>query len=158
MSGFYSSTDASVKGVAEKNTSSTWGLCIRVPSGQTKLIKRRGKVQIAAGEESYYRVEVEGLIQLYTLLPTHIHTRHACDNEKAVKVHHTKQHNAALGARRWAAVDYRVTLDRLNTAITDRGGEPIGVIHTHSHLENVHTRSGRTPTKADISYSRLPSR
>jgi hypothetical protein len=100
-------------------------------SGQTKLIKRRGKVQVAAGEKSSYRVEVEGLIQLYTLLPTHIHTRHACDNEAAVKAHYTTQHHAAL--------DYRVTLDRLNTAITDRGGEPIDVIHTHSHLENVPT-------------------
>jgi hypothetical protein len=62
----YSSIDGSVKGVAEKQTSSTWGLCIRVvlPFGQIKLIKRRGKVQIAAREESSYRVEVEGLIEL----------------------------------------------------------------------------------------------
>ena len=137
----YSSTDGFVKGVAEKKTSSTWGLCLRVvlPSGQTKLIKRRGNVQIAAREESSYRVEVEGLIQLYTLLSTHVHTRHACDNEAAVKAHYTTQHHAALGARRWAAVDFRVTLDRLNTAITGRGGEPIDVIHTHSHLENVPT-------------------
>jgi hypothetical protein len=130
-----------VKCVVEKKTSSTWGLCIRLvlPSGYTELIKRRGKVQIAAGEESSYRMEVEGLIQLYTLLPTHIHTRHACDNEAAVKAHYTTQHHAALGARRWAAVDYRATLDRLNIAITDRVGDPIDVIHTHSHLENVPT-------------------
>jgi hypothetical protein len=41
------------------------------------------------------------------------HTRHACDNEAAVKVHHTSKYHAELGARRWAAVKYRVTLDRL---------------------------------------------
>ena len=73
-------------------------------SGKAILIKRRGKVLITAGEESSYRVEVEGLIQLYTLLPAHIHTRHACDNEAAVKAHLTSRAHAGLGARLWAAV------------------------------------------------------
>jgi hypothetical protein len=103
------------------------------------LIKRRGKVLITAGEESSYRVEVEGLIKLYTLLPAHIHTRHACDNEAAVKAHLTSRSHAGLGARRWAAVEYRVTLDRLHQAISSRDGRPIQVIHTHSHLEGVAT-------------------
>ena len=137
----YSSTDGSVKGVATHNTSSTWGLCIRVirASGKAIHIKRRGKVLITAGEESSYRVEVEGLIQLYTLMPAHIHTRHACDNEAAVKAHLTSRAHAGLGARRWAAVEYRVTLDRLHQAISSRNGRPITVVHTHSHLENVST-------------------
>jgi hypothetical protein len=98
----YSSTDGSVKGVTTRNTSSTWGLCIRVvrPSGKAILIKRRGIVQITAGEESSYRVEVEGLIHLYSLLPAHIHTRHACDNEAALKAHLTSRSHAELCARR----------------------------------------------------------
>ena len=91
------------------------------------------------GEESSYRVEVEGLIQLYTLLPAHMNTRHACDNEAAVKAHLTSSAHAALGARCWAAVEYRVTLDRLHQAISSRNDRPITVIHTHSHLENVST-------------------
>jgi hypothetical protein len=84
-------------------------------------------------------VEIEGLIQLYKLLPAHINTRHACDNEAAVKAHHTSESQAKLGARRWAAVEYRATLDRLHQAISSPGGRPIQVIHTHSHLENVTT-------------------
>jgi hypothetical protein len=137
----YSSTDGSVKGVATDDTSSTWGLCIRVirASGTAILIKRRGKVLITAGDESSYRVEVEGLIQLYTLLPAHINTRHACDNEAAVKAHLTSRVHAGLGARRWAAIEYRVTLGRLHQAISSRDGRPIKVIHTHSHLEDVST-------------------
>ena len=116
-------------------------VCIRVvrPSGKAILIKRRGKVQITAGEESSYRVEVEGLIQLYLLLPAHIHTRHTCDNEAAVKAHLTSRYHAELGARRWAAVEYRVTLDRLHQVISSRNGRPIQIIHTHSHMEGTFT-------------------
>jgi hypothetical protein len=96
-------------------------------------------MQITAGEESSYRVEVEGLIQLYSLLLAHIHTRHVCDNKAAVKAHLTSRSHAGHGARRWAAVEYRVTLDRLHQAISSRDGGPIQVIHTHSHMEGVPT-------------------
>ena len=112
----YTSTDGSVKGIATTNTSFTWGLVIRAVTqgGKAIIIKRRGRVLITAGGESFYRVELKGLIQLYKLLPAHINTRHACDNEAAMKAYNTSKYHANLGARRWAAVEYRATLDRLH--------------------------------------------
>jgi hypothetical protein len=96
------------------------------------------KCKLRQGRNSY-RVEVEGLIQLYSLLPAHIHTRHACDNEAAVKAHLTSRSHTELDTRRWAAVEYRVTLDSLHQAISFRDGRPIQVIHTHSHMEGAST-------------------
>ena len=137
----YSSTDGSVKGIHKTDVSSTWGLCIRVQAqdGTITRITRHGKILITAGEESSYRVEVEGLIQIYTLLPATFHTTHACDNEAAVDAHDTIDYHARKGARKWATTDYRTALDRLLQAINRRGGTKLDVVHTHSHLEHQHT-------------------
>ena len=137
----YSSTDGSVKGIHKTDVSSTWGLCIRVQAqdGTITRITRHGKILITAGEESSYRVEVEGLIQIYALLPAAFHTTHACDNEAAVDAHDTIDYHARKGARKWATTDYRTALDRLLQAIDRRGGTKLDVVHTHSHLEHQHT-------------------
>ena len=118
------------------NASSTWGICIRV--SDTVRITRRGKISITKGEESSYRVEVEGLTQIYRLLPPHIITRHACDNEAAVRAHKTIFNHAQKSTRKWARTDYRTALDRLHQAIQNRGSR-IQVVHTHSHLEDTPT-------------------
>ena len=76
---------------------------------------------ITAGEDSSYRVEVEGLIQIYTILPATLHTTHACDNESAVAAHDTIDHHARKGARKWATTEYRTTQDRRLQVINRRG-------------------------------------
>jgi hypothetical protein len=130
-----------VKGIHTTDVSSTWGLCIQVQlqDGITTRITRNGKVLITAGEESSYRVEVERLIQIYTIFPATLHTTHACNNESAVAAHDTIDHHARKGARKWATTEYRTTLDRLFQVINRRGGTKLDVVHTHSHLENQHT-------------------
>jgi hypothetical protein len=75
---------------------------VQLQDGTTTRITRNGKVMITAGEESSYRVEVEGLIQIYAILPTTLHTTHACDNESAVAAHATIAHHARKGAHKWA--------------------------------------------------------
>jgi hypothetical protein len=81
----YTSTDGSVKQAQTPEASSTWALSIRV--SPTTTISRSGKISLSPGEDSSYRVELEGLVQLYTILPADISTRHACDNKAAVKAH-----------------------------------------------------------------------
>ena len=137
----YTSTDGSVKGVLTVDASSTWGLCIQITlkNGEVKYIRRKGKIMITAGEESSYRVELEGLIQIYLLLPQHIRTRHACDNESAVKAHNNIRYHISKAPRKWAKVEYRTTLDRLHEAIAERDGETLHVVHTHSHMEHILT-------------------
>ena len=83
-------------------------------------------------------MEVEGLTQIYHLLPPHIITRHACDNEAAVRAHKTIFYHAQKSTRKWARTDYRTALDRLHQAIQNRGSR-IQVVHTHSHLEDTPT-------------------
>ena len=108
------------------------------------------------GEESFYRVELEALIQIYLLLPPQYRARHACDNEAAVKAHTSIRYHARKSARKWARVDYRTTLDSLHQAITARGGEGLlQVVHTHSHLENILALADEA---ANIAHTLQPTR
>ena len=106
----------------------------------TTTISRSGKIRLSLGEDSSYRVELEGLVQLYTILPADISTRHACDNEAAVKAHKSTRYHARKSARKWAKTEYRTTFDRLHQAMKTRNGDIIDVIHTQSHLEHTTTQ------------------
>jgi hypothetical protein len=144
----YTSTDGSVKKAQTPEASSTWALSIRV--SPTTTISRRGKIRLSPGEDSSYRVELEGLVQLYTILPADTSTRHACDNEAAVKAHKSIHYHARKSARKWAKTEYRTTLDRLHQAMQNRDGDTIDVIHTHSHLEHTPTQDADLHTRRQI--------
>jgi hypothetical protein len=83
----YTSTDGSVKQAQTLEASSTWTLSIRI--SPTMTISRRGKINLSHGEESSYRVELEGLVELYIIFPADITTRNVCDNERR-RSRHTK--------------------------------------------------------------------
>jgi hypothetical protein len=133
----FTNTDGSVKKAQTLEASLTWALSIRI--SPTITISRSGKISLSPGEESSYRVELEGLVQLNAILPADVTTRHACDNEAAVTAHKSIHYHAWKPARKWAKTEYRTTLDRLHQAMQSRNGDIIDVVHTHSHLEHIPT-------------------
>ena len=149
----YTAADGSVKTV-DGIKSSTWGLYIDTPRFP---ITRNGKIRIRPGEESSFRVEMEGLIQLYTHIPpssTH-HIIHACDNTSAIHYHDEIWSTYTPSERKLLNTHYHSTIRRLRLA-TQHHKTPITIKHTKSHKEHETTEDTdldhrrQTLAKADI--------
>ena len=101
-------------------------------------IRRHGKIKIRKGEESSLRVELEALIHAYTLIPKHIHTIHAVDNETAIDIHNELASSGLPPQRALMQLPYHSTILRLHTAMQQRTAF-LDIVHTLSHLEHVKT-------------------
>ena len=131
----YSSSDGSVTNANTTRASSSFGMVID-PSHTN--ITRRGRISIRMGEESSLRVELEALIHAYTLIPAHISTIHAVDNETAIDIHTTLNRSGLPSQRELMKLAYHSTIVRLHAAMQSRGTS-LTVVHTLSHLEHQHT-------------------
>ena len=132
----YSASDGSVKGAGTGHSSSSFGLVI---DHLHTNVRRRGKITIREGEESSLRVELEALIHAYYLIPSHIKTIHAIDNETALEIHNALALTGLPPQRKLMHMPYHSTIVRLNTAMQHRKTF-LELTHTLSHLESTTTQ------------------
>jgi len=128
----YSASDGSVIGANTDSASSSFGLVI---DHQHTNIRRRGKIKIRTGEESSLRVELEALIHAYHLIPKHIETIHAVDNETTIDIHNSLASTGLPTQRTLMKMPYHSTIVRLHNAMQERG-RFLEITHTLSHLEH----------------------
>ena len=128
----YSASDGSVKHAGTDHASSTFGVVI---DHTHTNIRRYGKIKIRKGEESSLRVELEALIHAYNLIPSHIHTTHAADNETAIAIHNELATSGLPPQRALIQLPYHSTIARLHTAMQQRT-RFLDIVHTLSHLEH----------------------
>ena len=131
----FSASDGSVLRAGSTNPSSTFGITIDPASID---ISHRGKISIRQGEESSLRVEIEGLIQAYHLIPADIPVQHAVDNKGTVDIHDHMVRHGLRTDKSLLNQHYHSSIRRLHAAMQERG-TPLTVIHTLSHLENSET-------------------
>ena len=94
-------SDGSVEGAQTGAAKSAWGIAIRL-DGQT-IYTHCGAIKIRQSEESSLRAELEGLTQLYTILPRDITPRVAVDNLSAIHIHN----NLFDPRTKWLYDDFR---------------------------------------------------
>ena len=123
----YSASDGSVKGAGSGHSSSSFGLVI---DHLHTNVRRRGEITIREGEESSLRVELEALIHAYYLIPAHIKTVHAIDNETALDIHNALAMTGLPPQRKLMQMPYHSTIVRLHNAMQKR--ETFLEPHTHS--------------------------
>ena len=128
----YSASDGSVTSAGTTSASSSFGLVI---DRSHTNIRRSGKISIKIGEESSLRVELEALIHAYFIIPPHIQTIHAADNETAIDIHDTLASSGLPQQRSLVKLPYHSTIARLYNAMQTRG-KFLDVRHTLSHLEH----------------------
>jgi hypothetical protein len=124
--------DGSVK--SNTTSPSTWGLAIRTNEDTYSSVG--GAISIHPLEASSLRSELEALTQLYLTTPSHIQPHHACDSSEAIRIHNDIDYIYNPEGRRWTQIPYRSTIARLRWAMYERGGTPIHLTHTLSHLEH----------------------
>jgi hypothetical protein len=100
--------------------------------------RRHSKIKIRKGEESSLRVELEALIHAYTLIPKHIRTIHAVDNETAIDIHNELAASGLPPQRALMQLPYHSTILRLHTAMQQRTTF-LDIVYTLSHLEHEKT-------------------
>ena len=141
----YSASDGSVKKAGTDQASSTFGVVI---DHNHTNVRRYGKINIRKGEESSLRVELEALIHAYSLIPTHIHTIHAADNETAIAIHNELATSGLPPHRALMQLPYHSTIVRLHSAMQKRT-RFLDIVHTLSHLEHEHTDDTDLKTRRD---------
>ena len=131
----YSASDGSVLRAGTMDPSSTFGITIDPASIN---VSHKGKIDIRQGEESSLRVEIEGLIQAYYLIPPDIPVRHAVDNKGTVDIHDHMVRHGLRSDKSLLKQHYHSSIRRLHAAMNARG-TPLTVVHTLSHLEHIET-------------------
>jgi hypothetical protein len=134
-----------VKGAGTDLASSTFGVVI---DHMHTNIRRSGKIKIRTGEESSLRVELEALIHAYTLIPTHVHTVHAVDNETAIAIHNELATSGLPPQRALMRLLYHSTIARLYTAMQQRK-RFLDIVHTLSHLDHESTDDSDLKTRRE---------
>ena len=144
----YVASDGSVEGAQTGRAKSAWGVAICID--EETIYTAKGAIDIRQSEESSLRAELQGLTQLYRILPRNIDPRVAVDNKSAIQIHdklfnpHTKQlYSDVRGTH-----SYKQTVIELHKAIRNRQ-QRLNLTHTHSHKEMEQTKN------ADLRARRL---
>ena len=130
----YTASDGSVRDQGTPNCSSTFGVHL---TSATSSYFTHGRKHVNILEASSLRVELEGLICAYQIIPAHLDVIHAVDNTAAIHIHNlliSEGINDPFLLRQ----PYKATIVRLANAIHTRGAH-LPITHTHLHLEHKHS-------------------
>ena len=126
----FTSSDGSYK---ERNNSSTYG--VNIHASNTNLnYSVGGHVDVQKCEASSLRMEIEGLIAAYELIPADIHPIHYMDNTEAIAIHKNLCRYGLPTSRKLMRMHYRRSITLLWHRMSQRGRH-LTVEHVHSHLE-----------------------
>ena len=127
----FTSSDGSYK---ECSNSSTYGFAIIMTHDEHLSYATGGKIEVQSTEASSLRVELEGLITAYELLPPDLYITHYMDNTQAIAIHDRLRTYGLPPAHKLMRMHYRRTIALLWSRMQQRGTY-LSIIHVHSHLE-----------------------
>ena len=136
----YAASDGSVQAAQSGKATSSWGLAIRYKD--IPIFSTGGAIQIRQSEESSLRAELQGLTELYHILPQDIQPRIAVDNETAIQIHDKlfNPYTKELYPTVRGVYTYTQAVVQLHKAIQTRTRR-FHLTHTHSHREKEHTNN-----------------
>jgi hypothetical protein len=117
----------------ESSNSSTDGFAI-MTHDKHLIYATGGKIEVQSTEASSLRVELEGLIMAYELLPPDHYITHSMHNTHAIAIHDRLQKYGLPPPRKLMRMHYRRTIALLWSRMQQRGTY-LSITHVHSHLE-----------------------
>ena len=126
----FTSSDGSYR---ENGNSSTYGVNIGALSPVLNY-SFGGHLRITANEASSLRMELEGLIAAYEVIPPDVHPLHYMDNTEAIAIHNNLCLYGLPSTRTLMRKAYRRSITLLWIRMQERGSH-LTIQHVHSHLE-----------------------